>query len=130
MFRHLLGRALRRNLNRAGTESLSATVLVRKAGTSDPFVIFAQDSKKRFAADLQVPPFASVAGQVIEQDAKPRENGASRGLIYVPSSRYVHGIRLQFERAGHDDQIFKTGHVIHSAFAAPTQDNEMLRTLV
>jgi hypothetical protein len=89
---------------------LNASILVRKNGSDEPFRIYAQDSSNAFDPTLIIPRDNTVAGRVVkyERNEKPGI------LVYVPRTKFVHGI------------VFRGGDVFFSETAICTTPYQVL----
>jgi hypothetical protein len=91
---------------------INASILVRRGPPSSPFRIFAQDSQKAFDPLLEIPD-DSVAGRVVRFDS---DRGRLGALMYVPSTRHVHGIAFEKGRLTEGREVFTGLEIVPASY--------------
>jgi hypothetical protein len=116
---------------------LNASILIRADKQSGAFSILAQDSCKAFKTDILIPEENSVAGRTVRYDTDHEKMGT---LMYVPSSRYVHGIAIRSakvaaEEAGKTDaeeNVFTETEIVPTTYRVVDKsvDTDVLKCLL
>jgi hypothetical protein len=97
----------------------SATILKRLVKPGEPFKLYAQDKQNKFQQQFSVHETNSVAGKVVETDKT-----SPRALMYVPSTKYIHGVVIKREKGPDDQEIFKQMEIVTSAYSDVTSSED------
>jgi hypothetical protein len=101
---------------------MDATLMVRST-TDGRFRILIQDSHRTFDPDLSIDGNYSVAGRVAA--------GSSEVVIYVPNTRFVHGVQINLLAKYPNREYFRAMKIIPGAFEWLDDANQFLvRSLV
>lgn len=103
-------------------EGFAGSVLMNDAPGA-PFHIYGQDSCSRFEGELQIHQTESVAGKTCTEKV-----GA---IIYMPNTKYPHGVRIAGEesRTG-ERESFRTARIVTSVFQNLPQDVAYLKSMI
>ena len=106
---------------------INATILIQRHHYSEVFEIYAQDSNHAFRDDLCIPAEDSVAGKVVKYDSDHKVQGT---MLYVPSTRCVHGIALSLSKESHE--VFENTEIIPAPYKVLDEATERyaLRSLL
>jgi len=125
--------ALVRALERPGMKSrsknqINATILTRTGRDGAPFRIFAQDSSTPFSYELEIPA-ESVAGKVVRFDS---ERGRVGALMYVPSTKHVHGIAFEKGTFAEGREIVRGAEIVPATYRVVDEatETEVLKCLL
>lgn len=94
-------------------KSINAAILRRpQSPTPQSFRIFAQDSGNSFRQGLEIPD-DSVAGKAVQLDNRARNIG---GLVYVPWTKFHHGVAFRTIRYPHTSKGFSEGEIVPATY--------------
>jgi hypothetical protein len=101
---------------------MNATVMIRSA-TDRKFRIAAQDSHRKFDSELSLDGNCSVAGRAA--------TGPPEVVIYVPNTRFVHGVQIDLLKTFPKREYFRATEIVAGAFEWLDATNQSLvRSLV
>jgi hypothetical protein len=93
----------------------SASILKRVVKPGESFKLYAQDRQNKFQDQFAVDETNSVAGKVVDTDKT-----SPRALMYVPSTKYIHGVVITWAKAPNGQQIFMQTDIVPSAYSDVT----------